>query len=507
MIGELAALLEAEVVVAETADRAASSAAATQYRGVSENAQDSQAAASPVGSIEVCDVEHDSRQVRPGALFACIGGANHDGHDHALSALSHGARALLVQRLVAAPAPQIRVSSVRRAVGLAASAVHGNPSRRLDLVGVTGTDGKTTTASMIAHLLRDGGRGVTEIGTLTGPRTTPEAPEMQRRLRGAVDQGDQSVVVEVSSHALDQHRVDGCEFRLAVFTNLGRDHLDHHNSMEDYFAAKSRLFTPELAHKAVINVKTDAGRRMADHARRRHLEVVEVDHDTASVTEERLTGCLLLWRGMRVRLPVVGALNAENAVLAAEAALSLGLKPQQVAARLSEMPPSKGRFELVEQGQDFAVIIDYAHTPQGLTAVLASARRLTDQRVLVVFGAGGDRDRGKRPAMGAAAATGADWVAVTSDNPRSERPESIISEVVSGMGREPDIREPDRRRAVQLAVDEARQGDIVVIAGKGHETTQVIGDRAEPYDELEVAREALSRRAASDTPITRRNAR
>ena len=472
LVGELAEALGADIIAADSgADTAEAIARSTR----------------------VCDVEHDSRQVQPGALFACIRGVSHDGHDHAHSAVDAGAAALLVQRRLGVRVPQLRVDSVRRAVGPAAAAVYGHPSRRLDVVGVTGTDGKTTTAAMIAHLLRDNGRAVTEIGTLTGSRTTPEAPELQRQLRQAADRGDDAAVIEVSSHALDQHRVLGCEFRLAVFTNLGRDHLDHHRTMEHYFQAKSRLFEPDLAGQAVINTRAGAGHRMAEHARSRGLEVLGVDDDAAEVVKETISGCQLRWRGFQVRLPVIGDFNAENAVLAAEAAVAMGMAPSRAAARLAEMPQAKGRFEPVDQGQDFAVVIDYAHTPQGLTAALSAARRLTDQRVIVVFGAGGDRDRGKRPAMGAAAASGADWIVVTSDNPRSERPEAIISEIVSGMSREPDVIEADRRRAVQHAVEEAERGDIVVIAGKGHETTQIIGDRTEPYDERIVARQALNR--------------
>lgn len=317
----------------------------------------------------VIDVVHDSRQVAPGALFACWRGAEADGHDFADDAVEAGALGLLVERPLDVAAPQLIVESVRRAVGPAAAAVYGHPCRRMQTVAVTGTDGKSTTASMIARLLHDEDSAVTVVGTLSGARTTPEAADLQRRLRRGADQGAVAAVVEVSSHALAQHRVEGCEFELAVFTNLGRDHLDYHGSMQDYFAAKARLFNRALTERAVVNVKSAHGRRMAERARSEALEVVEVGEGAYSVLAQDAGGSVLRWRGLELRVPLVGDFNAENAVLAAEAAVALGVAPRVVAERLAGMPQVSGRFETIECGQDFTVVVDFAHTPEGLTSI------------------------------------------------------------------------------------------------------------------------------------------
>ena len=452
---------------------------------------------SAAGATLVSDVEHDSRLVEPGALFACIQGAAVDGHDFAGEAVAAGASALLVERPMPAAVPRLVVRSVRRALGPAAAAVHGDPSRRLELVGVTGTNGKTTTVRLIAGLLGAAGRSVTEIGTLTGTLTTPEAPHLQRRLADFACRGGSTAAMEVSSHALAQHRVDGCRFRVAAFTNLGHDHLDYHGSMENYWAAKARLFSPDLADRAVIDVTAEAGRRLAD-AVAAEVPVIEVDRSAAELLEADAASSLFRWRDQTVFLPLGAPFNMSNAVIAAEVAVALGLSPDFVAASLADAPVIPGRFESVEAGQDFAVIVDYAHTPEGLAAVLGAARRLTEHRLTVVFGAGGDRDRRKRPAMGAAAEALADRVVVTSDNPRSEDPDEIILGIVNGMSRAPDLAEADRRLALRHAVATAGPGDIVVIAGKGHETSQTIGGDVLDFDDRLVAREELARLAAHD---------
>ena len=456
-----------------------------------------------MASPQVHDVEHDSRLVVPGALFACIPGAIDDGHRFAGEAVFAGAVGLLVERPVSAGVPCLVVESVRRAVGPAAAEVHGHPGRRLDLAGVTGTNGKTTTVRLVAGLLRAAGRDAAEIGTLTGNLTTPEATDLQRALAQALHRGASAAVVEVSSHGLVQHRVDGCRFRVAAFTNLGHDHLDYHGSMEDYLAAKARLFTTGLTEMAVVDVTSDWGRRLAEVAAS-EVPVIEVDQRKIAVVDADARSSTFRWRGQTVRLPLAGAFNRANAALAAEVAAALGVEEAAAAAGLAEAAPVPGRFESVQSGQDFAVIIDYAHTPDGLAAVLQAARSLTERSLTVVFGAGGDRDRRKRPEMGAAADRLADRVIVTSDNPRSEDPEQIISEIVAGMSRAPDRCDADRRLALRYAVSTAREGDTVLIAGKGHETSQTIGSDRLPFDDRNVVSEEIARLAACGPMETER---
>ena len=450
---------------------------------------------SPAGSITVRDVEHDSRRVGLGSLFACVPGEAHDGHLFAGDAVSAGAVGLLAERPVPADVPCLVVESVRAALGPAAAAVHGHPSRRLDVAGVTGTNGKTTTVHLLAGLLRATGAGAAEIGTLTGTLTTPEATDLQRLLASAVRRGEGTAAVEVSSHGLVQHRVDGCRFRVAAFTNLGHDHLDYHGSMEDYFAAKARLFTGELADRAVVDTTTGWGRRLAGMAAS-EMPVTEVDQRQIEVIEADTRSSTFCWRGQQVTLRLAGAFNRANAVLAAEVATALGMEPAAAAAGLAAATPVPGRFESVQAGQDFAVIVDYAHTPDALAAALRVARSLTGGKLTVVFGAGGERDRGKRPEMGAAAARLADRVIVTSDNPRSEDPEQIISEIVEGMSRAPERREPDRRLALRHALSTAAAGDTVLVAGKGHETSQTIGSERLPFDDRAVVSEEIERLAS-----------
>lgn len=449
----------------------------------------------PPESVAVSDVEHDSRRVVPGALFACIPGSASDGHQFTGEAVSAGAVALLVERPIRAPVPRLVVESVRQALGPAAAAVHGHPDRQLDIAGVTGTNGKTTTVRLVAGLLRAAGRDAAEIGTLTGTLTTPEATDLQRVLADAVSQGASAAVVEVSSHGLAQHRLNGCRFRVAAFTNLGLDHLDYHGSLEEYFAAKARLFRSDRTEQAVVDVTSDWGRRLADMVKS-ELPVLEVDQHKIELVDADARSSVFRWRGQEVRLPLPGAFNRANAVLAAEVAVALGVSPGAAAAGLANAAPVPGRFESVHAGQDFAVIVDYAHTPDGLAAVLQAARSLTERSLIAVFGAGGDRDRRKRPEMGATAERLADRVILTSDNPRSEDPGQIIDEIVNGMSRPPDRRDTDRRRALRHALSIARRGDTVVIAGKGHETSQTIGDSRLAFDDRDVVSEEIARLAA-----------
>lgn len=433
---------------------------------------------------------HDSRAVEPGDVFCCVSGAHHDGHDHAPDAVAAGAAALVCERPLGLGVPELRVGSVRAAMGPIAAALVGRPSERLEVVGITGTNGKTTVAHLLAATLETAGRSCGVIGTLTGARTTPEAPELQDRLAALADGGSEAVAMEVSSHALDLHRVDGTRFRLAVFTNLSRDHLDHHGDMGAYFQAKARLFDPELSDAAVCNLDDPHGRLLVDAAR-----IPTVGYSLADAEDLELgpSGSRFRWRGADVELPLAGRFNVSNALAVATAAGELGLTPAEVASGLAGGTPVPGRFERVDAGQGFLAVVDYAHTPDGLEQLLRSARELVEGRVVLVFGAGGDRDRSKRGPMGEVASRLADVVVLTTDNPRSESPAAIISEVRRGMEDDVDLRvEPDRRAAITLAVAEATDGDAVIVAGKGHETTQIIGDDVRPFDDRDELRTALA---------------
>jgi UDP-N-acetylmuramoyl-L-alanyl-D-glutamate--2,6-diaminopimelate ligase len=383
------------------------------------------------------------------------------------------------------------VQDARSAMGPAAAAVVGWPSRALDVVGVTGTNGKTTTVHLLRSVLEAAGRPTGLIGTLTGARTTPEAPELQRALAAFRDEGRTAVTMEVSSHALAQRRVDGTRFAVAVFTNLSRDHLDFHGDMETYFRAKARLFSPELSERAVVNLD-DAHGLLLERA----AEIPTVGFRLADAEQLQVgrDGSRFRWRGAPVALTLAGSFNVSNALAAATAAAELGIEPATVAAGLTGAGPVPGRFELIERGQPFTVVVDYAHTPDGLAQLLEAARSIAGGRsVTVVFGAGGERDAEKRPMMGEMACQGADRVVLTSDNPRGEDPGAIIGAVQLGMDDCTDlVVEPDRRAAINLAVQHAQPGDVVVIAGKGHETTQTIGENVLPFDDRAVASDALA---------------
>ncbi len=437
---------------------------------------------------DIASVVHDSRRVERGSLFCCVPGGRHDGHRFAADAARDGAVALVCERPLGIVAAEVVVPDVRAVMGPIASAFHRHPSRSLHVVGVTGTNGKTTTVHLLAQLLAAGGRPCEVIGTLTGARTTPEGPELQAALRAALDAGRGAVAMEVSSHALAQHRVDGTRFAAAVFTNLSPEHLDYHGTMEEYFRAKARLFDPMFTDLAVIDADGPYGRLLADAA---PVERVVVSGEsTVEVLRVGLDGSTFRWRGRVVHLPLVGRFNIANAVLAADTAAALGVDEAQVAHTLGRVEAVPGRFERVATPLAATVVVDYAHTPDGLARVLDAAREVAGSgAVTVVFGCGGDRDRAKRPLMGAEAERRADRVVVTSDNPRHERPEAIIEEVLAGMARRPDVVEPDRRAAVRAALELAAPGDIVVVAGKGHETTQQIGDATFPFDDRVVVRE------------------
>jgi UDP-N-acetylmuramoyl-L-alanyl-D-glutamate--2,6-diaminopimelate ligase len=433
---------------------------------------------------QVLDLAYDARHVRPGSLFFCVPGARADGHDFATEAVESGAVALVVERLLEVDVPQLVVRDARAAMAVAADEFFGHPTEELEVAGVTGTSGKTTTAFLLYAILAAAGRRPGLLGTIEArvggerrgvERTTPEAIDLQRTFREMLDAGDRSCAIEASSHASELHRLDRVRFAVLVFTNLSQDHLDFHGDMESYFQAKRRLFTGQ---PAVVNIGDTYGRRLADEL---------PDAITFSSTD---TSAL---EGIDLKLR--GRFNVENALGALYAARALGIDDDAIRRGLESVRGVPGRFESIDEGQPFAVVVDYAHKPDALEKVLRAARELSTDRVVCVVGAGGDRDRGKRPLMGKIASELADVVIVTSDNPRSEDPLAIIDEIVAGAGTPVDV-EPDRAAAIARAVELARDGDVVVIAGKGAEPGQELADRTIPFDDREAAREALRRLGA-----------
>ena len=454
--------------------------------------------------VEISGLAYSTAQAGPGSLFFCVPGFRTDGHDFAPDAIERGAVALVVERPLDLGVPEVIVEDARAAMGPAAVRFYGDPTANLDVVGVTGTNGKTTTAFLVRHLLEADGRACGLLGTVKRvvagreeevERTTPEAIDLQATFRAMLDGGDRACAMEVSSHALELGRVDGIHFACRVFTNLTQDHLDFHHTMEAYFAAKRRLF--ETPGAAVVNVDDEYGRRLAAEL---DSTTFAIDRDAdyrALDVEFDLMGsrfrCLTPDGELHVSSPLPGLFNVQNVLAAVAAAHSLGVPGETIAAALPLFGRVPGRFEPVDEGQDFGVLVDYAHTPEALENVLRAARPLTEGRLHVVFGAGGDRDRGKRPLMGAIAAREADVAIVTSDNPRSEDPDVIIAEIVAGIddraGVEVDV---DRRAAIRRAIELAEPGDVLVIAGKGHEQGQEFaGGRKEPFDDVAVARAAL----------------
>lgn len=444
-----------------------------------------------VAELGVERIVHDSRQVRPGDLFCCIPGGTHDGHQYANDAVEAGAAAVLAERqLEISKAPVFMVPSVRRAMPLLAAAHYGNPSHKLELVGVTGTNGKTSVVHLLGSVLATTGRRAGTMGTLSGKRTTAESVDLQACLADWVADGIDAGAMEISSHALAQHRVDGTLFTAVGFTTLGRDHLDFHGSMENYGAAKARLFDGSFASRAVVAIENDWALRLAEQAEHNGMEVVMVD-PAASNVRLLSPGISLSWRGQTVEMATGGRYMATNALVAAELALMLGGSIEDIALALTEAGPVPGRFEPVDLPEGPMVVVDYAHTPDALRAVLEAAQELVsdDGRVVVVFGCGGNRDSGKRPEMGMVAEQLADRVVLTSDNPRGEAPEAIINDIMSGMTRRPNLVEPDRRVAISGALALAETADLVVIAGRGHETVQEIAEGDLWFDDRVVVAE------------------
>jgi UDP-N-acetylmuramoyl-L-alanyl-D-glutamate--2,6-diaminopimelate ligase len=430
---------------------------------------------------EIRELAYDARDVPAASLFFCVPGARADGHDFATDAVAAGAAALVVERPLDLEVPQLVVPSVRAAMPRAAAAFFGDPTAQLPVAAITGTNGKTTTAYLLWSILdaagerpalltnveRRIGNDVREVGL-----NTPEAIDLQRLFREMLDRGNRICVMEATSMASVQGRLEGTRFAVLVFTNLTQDHLDFHGTMEDYFESKRRLFAQ--ATRAVVNGGDEFGARLA----------AEIPDALTFAAGDDLGD---------VDLKLAGRFNVENALAAAAAARALGVQGDEIKRGLESVERVPGRFDVVDEGQPFVVLVDYAHTPGALEAALESARDLARGRVICVFGAGGDRDRSKRPIMGQVVMELADLGLVTSDNPRSEDPAAIAAEVVDGLDLDVEL---DRRRAIERAIDTAQPGDVVVIAGKGHEQGQEIAGRKLPFDDREVARETLRRSRA-----------
>ena len=464
------------------------------------------------GTVMLHDVTHDSRSAGPGVLFACRPGVRADGHQYAPAAVAAGSPALLVERPLALGVPEMVVDSVADRLGDVAALVHGRPSRALRLCGVTGTNGKTTVAYLLDSVLTAAGHTTGLIGTVEtriagetvpGVRTTPEAPDLQRLLRAMVDRGVTAAAMEVSSHGLALGRVTGTEFAVAVFTNLTHDHLDFHGDVESYFCAKAQLFDPVFTPVAVVNVDDSYGRRLVEQARTPVITVSPSGAQPADVTAtdvdagprgSRVTA-LLRTGSVPLRTQLPGDFNIANALCALAAAVAIGIDPAVAAEGVAALPGVPGRMEPVDVGQPYTVLVDYAHTPDSLEHVLRAVRQVTVGSVIVVVGCGGDRDQHKRPVMGRAAAALADLAVLTSDNPRSEDPLGILEQMAAGARTVPGGRwtiEPDRRDGICAALAAAGAGDVVVIAGKGHETTQELADGTVPFDDRAVASELLA---------------
>jgi UDP-N-acetylmuramoyl-L-alanyl-D-glutamate--2,6-diaminopimelate ligase len=453
---------------------------------------------------EIRDLAYDARAATPGALFFCVRGMRLDGHDFAPAAVENGAVALVVERPLDLPVPQLVVADSRAAMAVAADEFFGRPTEELAVAGVTGTSGKTTTAFLIYAVLAAAGRRPGLLGTVEtrvdgerrpATRTTAEGIDLQRLFREMLDAGDRSCAIEATSHGSALRRLDRVRFAALVFTNLSQDHLDFHPTMEDYFKAKRRLFFADDAPPAAVNVGDDYGRRLAEELRAAGRPLVTFGFgDEAEIRPESLdlsaAVTTLTAGGISLRTRLLGRFNVENVLGTIAAGRLLGIADDAVTTGIESVGGVPGRFETLDEGQPFTVVVDYSHKPGALENVLRAARELAAGRVLCVFGCGGDRDAGKRPLMGRIASEFADVPILTSDNPRSEDPAVIAEAVLAGMADEPEV-ELDRRAAIVRAIELAEPGDVVVIAGKGHERSQEIAGRVIPFDDREVASEAL----------------
>lgn len=476
-----------------------------------------------LAELDIVGVAFDSRQVRPGFLFVCIPGFQVDGHDYAASAVARGAVAVMVERQLSqlpSDVVQVQVDDCRKRLGLVAARFYDYPAAKLSTVGITGTNGKTSTAFLCQAVLDKAGQAPGLIGTIRArvgdeerqvKNTTPEASDLQELLKDMVDAGNRSVVMEVSSHALALHRVVGIDYDVAVFTNLSQDHLDFHKDMEDYFQTKLRLFrslgsdwTRSAPPYAILNIEDSRTQEILRELRAPYITYgfSEDAHVRATDIEFSPEGSRFTVKtpigDARVQLRLAGSFNILNALAAIGVGLARRVDLCVAVEALAELEGIPGRFELVREGQDFTVLVDYAHTPDGLENVLRAAREVTPGRLLCVFGCGGDRDTTKRPIMGSIAARLADQIFITSDNPRSEEPMAIIEAIEQGvlaLGDEVDyIKEYDRKTAISAAIRAAKAGDTVVIAGKGHERVQIFSDHKVVFDDCEVSRQLIRAR-------------
>lgn len=459
--------------------------------------------------VEVSGISHDSREIVPGDIYACIPGFKVDGHDFAVAAQKAGAAALLVERFLKLDIPQLKVESTRQTVGRVAAEIYGYPSRRLKLIGVTGTNGKTTVTHLVERIARLAEEKTGMIGTLGAKimeqeipcqHTTPESTDIQKLLHKMVEQKVRIAVMEVSSHALDLGRVNGCFFQAGIFTNLSQDHLDYHQDMQKYLQAKSLLFAgmkQDSKQFAVLNADDPSCTYLQSQAACRY-----VTYGVDSAADYKAEELELTERGVEFKVkykgnestiiyPTPGKFSVYNALAAFAWGIEAGYSNEIITKALRETQGVPGRFESIRKGQPFLVIVDYAHTPDGLVNVLSAAREISAGRIITVFGCGGDRDRTKRPLMGRAAAEYSDFVIVTSDNPRTEDPQAIIEDILPGIAKVDYKVIVDRRQAIVQACSIAKPGDTIIIAGKGHEDYQIIGSEKIHFDDREEVEKAL----------------
>jgi len=445
---------------------------------------------------EVKRVIHDSREIIEGDIFCCLRGETTDGHNYIQEAIDSGASALLAEESSGFNIPTFLVGNVRGVLPRVASRIVGDPSREINVVGVTGTNGKTSVVSMLAEILRTHGTPTATIGTLTGMLTTPESPELQRELRKYCSDGVEVVAMEVSSHSLVQKRVNQTHFSSVAFTNLSHDHLDFHGTMEDYYLAKGLLFSGEFSERAVVATDSEYGRSYFEKAISSGMKAEALSIKNRNVVFEQKSSSFD-WRGERVTIPLGGPFAYSNALVSAEIAIQLGLGVAEVITGLNSLNGIPGRFESVSITEDSSAIIDYAHTPSALEELLRGCRKIVAGRIILVFGCGGERDSEKRPLMGEVASVGADVNILTSDNPRGEDPEKIISEIASGMSVKPQAIEVDRRKAIEQAFNEVESGDLIVVAGRGHEEYQEIDGKKIPFSDKTVLLDVVSKASSS----------